>query len=707
MLCSLFSIFDNYQQKENLWPRTLVYRCDTTTVPTPIRHINIRRIRDKAKPLNLIPFSFITTTNYLICTIHTPMKMHRIWLLLIFHCIFRTCDGGPFWMFKNAPTPIESTNVPSSFYDNSDRLIYFESDTNQGNSIKESRTGPTPRERTLPLFLVRFLSIFELNRVVRELETSSMSSVSCFVCKWGIGILRYLLAAGATENDIASKVETFCIDLHIESERVCKGVVETFKHEILHVLAKTNFTLIEICAVIVGESCGESTPDLNWTVSFTPVPKPPVVNVPLPKPGAPVLRVLHLSDTHFDMYYKEGADAECGEPLCCRMGDKIMNGSRAAGKWGDYRKCDTPLRTIESMFEHIAKNFKLDYILWTGDLPPHDIWNQSRTDQIYVLKQTTKLFMKYFPNVPIFPALGNHEGAPVNSFPPPFVKGNDSIAWLYDELIDAWGNWLPNYTTPTIRKGAFYSVLVSPGFRIISLNLNYCNNRNWWLLLNTTDPAEELQWLIYELQYAEFKKEKVHIIGHIPPGMEDCIKIWSANYYKIINRFESTIASQFFGHTHMDEFEIFYDEVDVTRPTNLAYVGPSVTPYVGLNPAFRIYTIDGLYTNSSYAVLDHENYMMDLESANKNGTASWFKLYSAKDSYRMNSMQPTDWDKLVKQMVADDTIFQRYYKYYHRASSAFPTCDQKCKHQLLCAVISGKSHDPSQCYHLRKLLYKT
>ena len=47
-----------------------------------------------------------------------------------------------------------------------------------------------------------------------------------------------------------------------------------------------------------------------------------------------------------------------------------------------------------------------------------------------------------------------------------------------------------------------------------------------WLLLNSTDPAQELQWLIYELQSAELKGEKVHILGHIPPGHSDCLKVW-------------------------------------------------------------------------------------------------------------------------------------------------------------------------------------
>ena len=58
-----------------------------------------------------------------------------------------------------------------------------------------------------------------------------------------------------------------------------------------------------------------------------------------------------------------------------------------------------------------------------------------------------------------------------------------------------------------------------------------------WLLLNSTDPAQELSWLVYELQSAELKGEKVHILGHIPPGHSDCLKVWSHNYYRIVNRY--------------------------------------------------------------------------------------------------------------------------------------------------------------------------
>lgn len=57
----------------------------------------------------------------------------------------------------------------------------------------------------------------------------------------------------------------------------------------------------------------------------------------------------------FSYYFSSGSNAECNEPLCCRL----TNGPAAspgggAGRWGDYRKCDTPKRTVDHMLKHIA-----------------------------------------------------------------------------------------------------------------------------------------------------------------------------------------------------------------------------------------------------------------------------------------------------------------------------------------------------------------
>ncbi len=64
-------------------------------------------------------------------------------------------------------------------------------------------------------------------------------------------------------------------------------------------------------------------------------------------------------------------------------------------------------------------------------------------------------------------------------------------------------------------------------------------------------------------------------------------------------RYENTVVNQFYGHTHKDEFSVFYDVETNSRPTGFGFIAPSMTPYDDLNPAWRIYTVDGDYEGST------------------------------------------------------------------------------------------------------------
>lgn len=122
----------------------------------------------------------------------------------------------------------------------------------------------------------------------------------------------------------------------------------------------------------------------------------------------------------------------------------------------------------------------MDFIIWTGDLPPHDIWNQTKESNLDIIQSAVEQMFEYFPNVPIFPALGNHESFPAGNFAPPWIHEPDySIYWLYTRLADQWRKWLPASSGHTVLHGGFYSILVRPGFRIISLNTNYCHTLSW------------------------------------------------------------------------------------------------------------------------------------------------------------------------------------------------------------------------------------
>ncbi|CAB3240613.1 unnamed protein product [Arctia plantaginis] len=553
------------------------------------------------------------------------------------------------------------------------------------------------KSTNLPVFVDKALKLLNLKQVYYEVEHSVMSKVSCTACKAGAGLLQHYIRLGKSKDEINKMIYQFCVSLNIQSARVCEGITRLFGSEVVYVLKRITIGPDEVCSFVIGDACGDVyNPYHEWEVTFPPVPKPATTVLDTPVDKAPTFKVLQISDTHFDPYYAEGANAECNEPLCCRAssGPALTPGG-GAGRWGDYRKCDTPKRTIDHMLKHIADTHTdIDYILWTGDLPPHDVWNQTKEENLKVLQETVAQMSDMFPGVPIFPALGNHEASPVNSFPPPYISSSElNIAWLYDALDEQWRRWLPAGVSHTVRRGAFYSVLVRPGFRIISLNMNYCNNKNWWLLMNSTDPATELQWLIYELQSAEFSGEKVHIIGHIPPGHSDCLKVWSRNYYAIVNRYESTITAQFFGHTHFDEFEVFYDPHDIGRATSIAYVGPSVSPYYDLNLGYRIYYVDGDHEATTRQVVDHETWIMNLKEANLFGYPIWYKLYSARSAYMMSALRPQDWDKFIDDMTTKEDVFNLYYKHYWKNSPRRGTCDGECRKRLVCDARSGRSHD--------------
>lgn len=59
------------------------------------------------------------------------------------------------------------------------------------------------------------------------------------------------------------------------------------------------------------------------------------------------------------------------------------------------------------------------------------------------------------------------------------------------------------------RRGGFYTMEIQPGLRVVSLNMNFCARENFWLLVNSTDPADQLQWLVHILQESEITGEKV------------------------------------------------------------------------------------------------------------------------------------------------------------------------------------------------------
>ncbi|XP_064488502.1 sphingomyelin phosphodiesterase-like [Ornithodoros turicata] len=264
--------------------------------------------------------------------------------------------------------------------------------------------------------------------------------------------------------------------------------------------------------------------------------------------------------------------------------------------------------------------------------------------------------------------------------------------WLYDVLANSWTQWLSASALESVRSGGYYVARPREGLRVLSVNMNFCYFFNFWLIVNSTDPGGQLEWLIQQLTDAEDAGDKVHIIGHIPPGIIDCIETWSTMFHRIVERFEDTITGQFYGHTHYDEFAVFYSSENRAKAISVAYIAPSATTYSYLNPGYRIYNMDG----QSKEITGHETYIMNLTEANLVGEPTWRLEYATQD-IGIASSSPSEWDSYVSRMEADDKLFEDFYGHFMKLSDHPRNCTGICKERMICHLKTDRSHDYSKC----------
>ncbi|KAA0199151.1 hypothetical protein HAZT_HAZT000080, partial [Hyalella azteca] len=476
------------------------------------------------------------------------------------------------------------------------------------------------------------------------------SKVFCEACHLAVGRLIGAYVNGTSLDVLFNRTVDLCINLNISSPMFCEQMIETSKPQVSWIITHSNLTAKDVCGVLfVGQDCKSDNPEREWQIDLPSNEKPPLKNITI-APGSPTLKVLHLADTHFDPYYKPGSNAVCDEIFfCCREeSGPVKAPEDAAGFWGDYRACDLPKWTIEAIYEHIlAEHPDISFIIWTGDLVPHDVWNTSREGNLNIIRESVATVAQYFPSIPVFPALGNHESDPVNAFSQPYIDNEFSMDWLYGEVASLWQTWLPEDVATTIAYSGYY---------IVDLHIV-----RRWLLYDSVDPGEVLKWMAGELQRAEDDGVYVYLISHIPSG-NDCHYTWSREYSKIVSRYEGVIAGIFYGHTHNDQFQMFFDYDNPSRPIEVGFVAQSQTTYSDLNSGYKIYTIDGGHENSTYTVLDHENWYFDLDRANFEMVPTFEILYSAKDAYGMPDLSPQSHLDLIYEMAQNNSAtFDLFY----------------------------------------------
>ncbi|WKX89130.1 hypothetical protein Q1695_008631 [Nippostrongylus brasiliensis] len=556
-----------------------------------------------------------------------------------------------------------------------------------------------------------------MRQLKEEANEPHNRAASCDICTMFVDAINLLIQQNKTDTEIENFLTELCDAINLEQPHVCKHIIQAFASEIIFVLTQAIITPNELCGAFI-KNCGTSEFPLNvmWNITI-PDGKPPVKPWPTVAANKPTYKVLHLSDIHIDRQYAVGSEAYCQlddvlgtYAMCCRnyVDDASVSRSKTkpiyvpSGPWGMPYACDLPFQTFDAALSHISKAHKdLDYIMITGDFEAHDSWDYTEDLTRTNIENVTAVLLKYFPKTPVYVSIGNHEGVPQDAMAPHTMPQYDQRGpqWLYSIMKTMWSNWLPTSVLPDVQYRASYATYPKPGLKLISINTVYCSIVNFYLYINQVDPDATLQWLIDELIDSEAKGDRVHIISHVPPGDDYCLKGWSANFFQIIKRFENTIAQQFYGHTHQDDFQVYYDLDDKMRPFHFNWITPSITTFSYNNPSYRIYTIDGGYSGATYTVLDADTYYGNVTEANLNNKPPVWRLeYSTKEFYNMTDLSPQSWANLSDRLWTDKALFRKFIKNYYRNDHNNECyADDSCRKKFVCAMKTARSYDHSFC----------
>lgn len=318
----------------------------------------------------------------------------------------------------------------------------------------------------------------------------------------------------------------------------------------------------------------------------------------------------HISDLHLDYFYTGGGNSS---NFC----HKISDGTDSDVKdTGDYN-CDSPQILVESALKAMQLvEPNPEFIVWTGDSAPH--WRDPEPPSLPYISNVTKfVFTKldqYFPNIPIVPALGNHDASPPDQFP---ITNTNDTHEFYDNLWSdgAFGDHIDIHeTNNTFYKCGYYTKTIKMGpsdkvWRFIVLNTNIYYSDE---MTTGEDPCDQLQWMNQTLTNSS-EDESVFIVAHVPPGSferdpgnlnfnspKQYAKDINKKYIQIVTDpvNSAKITAHLYGHLHTDTFRIFLDRANKSTPVGVAFMAGSVTPTLwikkkpaGVNPTIRLMEI--------------------------------------------------------------------------------------------------------------------
>ena len=217
-------------------------------------------------------------------------------------------------------------------------------------------------------------------------------------------------------------------------------------------------------------------------------------------------------------------------------------------------------------------------------------------------------------DIPVMFAVGNSDSY-IGALPEPgFLSHTAELYYtqFLNGIVDQQ-TFLNTFTT-----GGYYSADL-PGTNLTVIGLNSVMF-NYYFYDNLKSAAEaELAWFDAQLAQANAAGKKVWLLMHIPPGADKsetakkvdanghittATMMWNQDYQtsflQILSKYPGLITQMLTAHTHMDEYRIVSPDIP-------ADTTPSIAPYFGNNPAFKIFTFSqDTFKSTDYSIMNYD-----------------------------------------------------------------------------------------------------
>lgn len=394
-----------------------------------------------------------------------------------------------------------------------------------------------------------------------------------------------------------------------------------------------------------------------------------------------------ISDFHFTPFY----DPDIFDDLVNSPADQwaaIFETSSITEPllWGDETNYPLLVRALDSAKTESDSGA---VVLFPGDILAHkfpetffELYGQEDQKALQSFTYKTVTFFssqvrERFGDLPVIFTLGNNDSYAGDY---KLVPGGTFLADTAEQFYTTFLLGGANRETyfKTYPAGGYY-VAEPPGSKVFFVCLNTLLFSPHWIKNNPSEgdaiALKQLEWLELTLAEADASEKRVWIIMHIPPGADifatvntymdqsghisNAVSFWEEKYQdrflEIGRRYVHIIEAVFAGHTHMDEYRLFFRSDG--EPPKTSITTPSVSPVFGNDPAFKVITT----RKEDWELLDYRSVAYHLGTV----LPEFNNYYIFSETYKMEMPLKPALIALFPELVTDMIRQQAYSTLYY------------------------------------------